>query len=746
MIANKEVSRRDFIRVSALTGGGLLIGAYFTKEGVAAAGAEAPLADAEIGIYVRISPDNLVTIVGKNPEIGQGMKTALPMLIADELDVDWKNVRVEQADQDPKYGNGQSAGGSRATPTNYMPMRQVGATARAVIVAAAAQTWGVPESEITTASGVAYHRPTNKRATYGELATKASTLTPPAANTVRLKDPKDFKIIGTFVPGVDNLSIVTGKPLFGIDVTVPGMLYAVFEKAPVFGAKVASANVDEIKALPGVKHCFVVEGVGTALNGLLPGVAIVADSWWQAQKARGQLNVTWADHPTMEQSSAGFDATAAELSKQAPATINRKDGDPDAALAGAAKKIDAAYQYPFLSHANLEPQNCTAHFRDGKLEVWAPSQSPAGGRSLCAQTLGIPATDITVHMTRVGGGFGRRLSNDYMVEAAWIAKQIGVPVKLLWSREDDMRHDMYRPGGYHYFTGGVTADGKIAAWKDHLVTFARASSATMSATDFPQRFVENYQLGTSTMPLGAPTGPLRAPGSNGIAFAVQSFIDELAHAAGKDPLAFRLEMLANDLGAAQAAAAAASGGRAGGGRGGGGGGFNAERMRGVLELVAEKSGWGKRKLEKGTGMGIAFHYSHSGHFAEVVEASVSRSGVVTVNKVWVVGDIGSQIINKSGAEAQAQGSALDGISQAFAQEITFEKGRTVQANFDEYPLLRINRAPKVEVHWKLTDNPPTGSGEPALPPVLPALCNAIFAATGKRVRSLPLTKHDLSWA
>lgn len=748
MIANSEVSRREFLRVSAIAGGGLLIGSYFTEHGVAAAAAEQPaMADTMVGLYVKVMPDNMITIIGKNPEIGQGMKTALPMLIADELDVDWKNVRVEQADQDPKYTPGQSAGGSTATPTNWIPMRRVGAAARAMFVTAAAETWGVPAAEITTASGVAYHKATNKKATYAELAAKAATVTPPALDAVTLKDPKDFKIIGTWVPGVDNPSVVTGKPLFGIDVTVPGMLYAVFEKSPVYAAKVVSANLDEIKALPGVKHAFVVEGVGTSLSGLMPGVAIVADSWYQAKTAREQLKVTWADHPTSEQSSEQFAAKAAEFVKGAPAQINRKDGDADAALASAKKVVEGAYFYPFISHATLEPQNCTAHFKDGKMEIWAPSQQPGGGRSLVAQALGIQPGDITIHMTRTGGGFGRRLSNDYMVEAAAIAKQIGVPVKLLWTREDDMRHDMYRPAGFHNFKGGVDANGKIVAWKNHFVTFTGASSATVGGTEFPQRYIANYELGTSSMPLGVPTGPLRAPGSNGIAFAVQSFIDELANAAGKDPLQFRLDLLANDLGAQLAAAAPPAGAPAGGGRGGGGPpGLDPARMRGVLEMVAEKSGWGKRKLEKGTGMGVAFHFSHRGHFAEVVEASVSKSGVVTVNKVWVVGDIGRQIINKSGAEAQAQGSALDGLSQAFAQEITFDKGRAVQANFDEYPLLRINRAPKVEVHWKITDNDPTGSGEPALPPVIPALCNAIFAATGKRVRTLPLTKNDLSWA
>ncbi len=515
-----RLTRRSFLQATTLSGGGMVLGLYVAPKSFAQAPQQPPI---EAKAFIRIAPDGAVTLVSRNPEIGQGIKTMLPMLIAEELEVDWKTVKVEQADLDAKYGL-QSTGGSRAASNNWMPMRQVGAAMREMLISAAAKTWGVPESECFASNGRVYHRPTDRSLGFGELAAKAATLPVPDLNSVKLKQTVEYKIIGQSTPGIDVPDITTGKPIFGIDFTMPGMLYAVYQKCPVFGGKVVSANVDDVKKMPGVRHAFVVEGsvkVGPVMEGepgLEPGVAIVADTWWAAQSARKKLDVKWDEGSGAQQSTENFARRAEELSRQAPARTIKNDGNVDEALKSAAKLVEGAYSYPFISHAPLEPRNCSAHFKDGKLEIWTTSQQPGRGRALVSKTLGIPEDDITIHLLRAGGSFGRGLYNDYMVEVAWIAKTTGVPVKLLWTREDDMTHDYYRPGGFHFLKGGVDASGKIAAWRNHFVSYGDGDhfspSAQIQPGEFPAGFVPNFSIVSSVMPLELKTGALRAPGAN----------------------------------------------------------------------------------------------------------------------------------------------------------------------------------------------------------------------------------------
>ena len=727
-----RISRRAFLTTGLAAGGGLLLTLKFAGRALAS--------DPVVAAYITIAPDGIVTIAAKNPEIGQGTMTTLPMLIADELDVEWRNVRVKQAMVDPIYGP-QFTGGSLATPLNWIPMRRVGAAGRGMLLTAAARTWGIPVAQCEASAGVVRHRLSGRTLSYGALARKAAALPAPALESVALKRPEDYTIIGKFTGGVDSPRVLEGEPLFGIDVTLPEMSYAVYEKSPIFGGRVVRANIDEIRKLPGIRDAFVVRGpeADAAIKmGLVDGVAIIADKWWDANKARKKLRVEWTPQGIPEQSSQAFERKAAQLARTAPQSILRRDGNVDAALARAAKVLEASYAYPFLAHATMEPQNCTAHVRHGGVEIWAPTQDPRGGAKLVARTLGIDPGTIRVHMIRAGGAFGRRAHNDYMVEAAMISKRVGRPVKLLWDRTQDIQHDAYRPAGFHHFEAGIDSAGRPIAFRDHFITFGQngrvASTADLPRDHFPAGYIPSLEYGQSLIELNAPTGWMRNPGGNALAFAFESFLDELAHAGGRDPLALRLDL----YGAPRVFATPPPrhGVRIPP--------FDTGRVRGVLELVAQKSGWNRRAtLPAGVGLGLAFYYSHFGYVAEVAEASVTADGTPKVHKIWAAVDIGRQIINPAGAYNQAQGAILDGLGQALHMAVTLENGRVVQGNFDTYHLLRMHEAPPVEVHFLRSDNDPTGLGEPALPPVLPALCNALFAATGKRIRTLPIDPRRL---
>jgi isoquinoline 1-oxidoreductase beta subunit len=668
------------------------------------------------------------------------------MLIAEEMDADWNSVRVEQGDvNDMLYGS-QSAGGSMSTPTNWEPLRRVGAACRQMLVTAAATRWGVDAETCTTAPCSVLHSATGQTCGYGDLAADVAKLTPPPLASVKLKDPKDYRIIGTSRAGVDNHAIVTGKPLFGIDASVPGMLYASIEKAPVFNGKVKSANLDDIKKLPGVRHAFIIDGtiqqstIYSSDPGLEPGVCIVADSWWQAQTARKALKVDWDLGPGAAISSDNLARQFTDLLAKPPANTIHAYGDVDATLASAHKVVEATYTYPIIAHMPLEPMGSTAVFKDGKLEVWSQSQSPGGGKGAISRLTGVPQDSITIHIMRSGGAFGRRLANDYMTEAAYIAKQVnGAPVKLLWAREDDIAHDPYRAGGAHALKAGIDASGKVVAWRQHAATYGdgarSAGSANVSGDEFPSGRVPNYGIYSSFTPLLTRTGPLRAPGANAYCWVGQCFLDEVAEAAGRDPLELQLEILS--------ATPVTEGG--GGARRGGPNVLNPDRLKAVLQLAADKSGWATRKKTPGKGMGIGAYFCHLGYCAQVAEVTVDSTNAITVNKVWVAVDIGSQIINPRAAENMVFGSVIEGMSH-MGQEITLANGQVEQTNFHAHPIVRFRQTPQIEVYWNRTNYSPTGLGEPALPPTLPAVANAVYAATGKRIRTLPLARSGFSFA
>lgn len=719
----RKLDRRTFLKLTGLAGGGLTLAACFGGDSWPAV--DGASGDFMPNVFVRIAIDGTVLIYSKIPEIGQGIKTSLPMIVAEELDAEWERVKIEQAVINPDVYGRQSAGGSRSVATSWAQLREAGAVARSMLVSAAADKWQVPENECVTAASVVTHSPSGKQLGYGELAEAAASLRVPAAKSLTFKSRDNYKLVGKRIGGVDNHQLVTGQPLFGIDQVLPGMVYASYTKCPATGGRVRTANLDEIRSLPGIHDAFVIKGNDT-VSELMPGIAIVGDSTWATQEARKQLVVDWDESEASKDSWSELASKAVALSKENAGATVREYGDVDDEFEDASQTVEAFYSYPFLSHAPLEPQNCTAWWHDDSIEIWAPTQRPDGAVKSVAKVLGIAMNEVTIHPTRVGGGFGRRLLNDYVCEAAEIARKAGAPVKLQWTREDDMAHDFYRPAGFHAFRAALDDSGKLAAWTDHFITFTHDGKDTVSSGELregevPEGLVEHYKLTQSMLPLTTPTGPWRAPRSNGIAFAVQSFMHELSVAAGRDHMEFLLDVMGEprwlDPGNERT--------------------LNTGRAAAVIKLAAEKAGWG-RDMPAGRGLGLSFYFSHAGHIAEVAEVSVDAKRKIKVHKVTVAADVGP-IINMSGAENQCQGAVMDGLSTMLGLAVTMENGRMQQSNFHQYPLMRMSSAPQVDVHFIQSDFAPTGLGEPALPPLAPAVCNAIYAATGQRIRRLPLS-------
>ena len=713
-----DMDRRLFLKTSLLASGALLIGVGSC--GGSDSGAPAARETWVPNLYVRIDPDGKVTIVSKNPDAGQGVKTAFPMVVAECLEVDWQDVQVEQAPLDDRYGR-QVVGGSRGTPDGWDDLRIAGTGALHLLLAAAAKEWDVPVAECYAEGGVVYHEASGSSAPYARLLATAATLPAPDVDELELKSrPSEFKLLGTFVPGIDNAKILTGAPIYASDVRLDGMLYAVYQKCPAFGGKPRNANLEHIRSLPGVTHAFIVPGTDD-YNGLQPGVAIVANSFWEANNAREALQVDW--ETTHADSSEDYASQAESLAGEPGETL-RHDGDVDATFDAAANVVEARYHYPFLAHVTMEPMNCTALLHEsGKLEIWAPSQNPQNQRKLVSETLGIPEDRIHVNQLRIGGAFGRRSRLDFTVEAAWIARETGKPVQLQWTREDDMGHDFYRPAGWHHFKAGLDDAGRMIAFDHHFITLGMngepVSGAGLSQNHYPAALVPNFRLRQSVIETHVPTGPWRSPGHSAYCFAYQGFFDEVALAAGRDPLEFRLDLLSQAFGKPQ---------------------LDTGRASGTLRLAAEKAGWG-REMAENRGLGIAFHFCHRGYAAHVAEVSMDGTRF-KVDKVTAAIDVGP-ILNLSGARHQVEGCVMDALSST-QLATTIAGGAAQPGNFDGYSMLRIDKAPDVDCHFIQNDIPPTGLGEPPFPPVAPAIANAIFAASGTRIRDLPFQGSGVS--
>ena len=715
-IAVPKLDRRDFLKSGAAGAVGLVIGFYLPgSRAVAELAPVAPGASA-LNAWIRIPSDESVTIVIDKSEMGQGIITSLSMLAAEELECDWKKIRWEFAPADKAYFNTifgmQGTGGSMSIRASWKPMSQAGASAREMLIAAAAQKWGVDKTACRVENGAVINTVTKARASYGSLADAAAKLPVPA--DVPLKDPKTYKLVGKATKRLDTPIKTNGRAEFGLDVRRPGMLHAVVARCPVFGGKVASFDATKAKGMPGVKSVIQIS----------TGVAVIADNTWNAMEGRRALDIKWDEGPNGSLTSAGIRKLFAERAEK-PGAVARKDGDVPAAMGTADRKIDAVYEAPYQAHVTMEPMNCTADVGAGSCDVWVPTQFQTVNQNTAAKITGLKPEQVHIHTTYLGGGFGRRAEQDFVIEAVESSKAVGAPVQVTFSREDDVQHDMYRPASYCRFSAGLDAEGWPVAWNARIaspsimtrffgpgalkngVDESSVEGVSDIAYAIPNLLVD-YQL---TEP-GIPVGFWRAVGASQNGFFSESFVDEIAAASGKDPYQFRRKLLAT-----------------------------APRHLGVLELAAAKADWGK-PLAAGRFRGIAVVKAFDTYVAEVVEISVAREGTVQVHRVVCAVDCG-RVINPATVEAQMQGAIVYGLTAALKGGITIDRGRVQQSNFSDYDLWRMNEMPHVEVHIVPSEESPTGCGEPGVPPVAPAVCNAIFAATGKRIRSLPVRAEDL---
>lgn len=710
------ITRRQFIKISGLTSGALVIGFAYNYSN------KIDVKSFEINAFLKIGNDNSITILSKNPEIGQGVKTSMPMIIAEELNVDWRKVIVEQAPLDKRLGP-QFAGGSSSINSNWEVLRKAGASAKQMLLMAASKRWNVSQDLLKADNGKIVNTVNNDKISYGDLTELASTLEIP--ENPPLKNPKDFKIIGSWKNGVDNEKIVTGSIDYGIDSSLEGMLYAAIEKSPVFGGTIKSFDATEAMKIPGVKKVMKIEGHEKPTYWIC-GVAVLADSTWSAFKGKEALKIKWNTNGNEDLNSGDLFSEFKENIKKKGKILVREDGDVQHVFNNADLIIEEEYELPFLAHSTMEPQNYLADVQKDKAYLIGSTQVPGSCVLLANVVSGIEKEKIKIDVTRVGGGFGRRLFADYAAEAVYLSKEVGLPVKVVWSREDDMKHDYYRPSGVYKIKAGIK-DGKLAAWHIKASSVSRYEyrgskvsphRSEIFPDEFPAGFVPNFKMEYTSVQTSIPIGAWRAPGHNSTAFVIQSFIDEISHAMNKDPLKYRLELLdTKDKTHSESQT------------------YSAEKLKNVIKKVGKISNWDTNP-PLGIFRGIAAYFIFGSYVAEVCEISM-ENGKPKIEKFYAAVDCGI-VINKAGAIAQIEGGIIDGISTTLYGEITIKNGECQQDNFDNYKILRLNEVPKIEIVLIESDEKPEGLGEISLPPVAPAICNAIFSATGNRVRKLPL--------